>query len=146
MKELDEGASRAFLGTHRFGVLCLADGGQAYGVPLFYAFDGQAVYFHSRPGEKDHFRDATADACLVVVEMHGDDDWTSVEARGPVQTVQTNAEADRAFTAISENPFPPEFGLDAAGKPGRSGKGGYLWMMRPQRITGRTSRSPVRAR
>lgn len=146
MRDLDEAACRAFLGSHRVGVLALADRGAAYAVPLFYAFDGAAIYFHSRPGEKDAFREATGEGCLVVLEVHGDDDWTSVQVRGPVEKVGSNADADRAFKALAENPFPPEFGVDLRGRPERSGKGAYLWRMRPVRVTGRASGSAVRAK
>lgn len=145
VKEMPEGECRTFLGGHRVGVMSLARAGDAYGLPLFYGYDGQALYFHSRPGEKDEFLQATGNGCFVVLEVHSDDDWTSVEARGPVQKVDTNADADRAFKAISENPFPVEFGIDVHGGPLRSGKGAYLWMMRPKSITGRKSKSGLRS-
>ena len=144
MKEMHEADCKAFLGRHRVGVMSLAHDGDAYGLPLFYAYDGYALFFNSRPGEKDEFLQHTGQGCFVVLDVKGDDDWTSVEARGPVRKVDSNADADRAFKAISENPFPPEFGLGASGRPARTGHGAYLWMMRPERITGRTSRSPVR--
>lgn len=143
---MDPGACQAFLGAHRVGIMALAHGGQAYAVPLFYAYDGHALYFHSRPGEKDDFLEHTREGCFVVMEVHGDDDWTSVQARGRVERIHTNSEAERAFHAISGNPFPPEFGLDAHGQPRHSGRGAYLWQMRPGHVTGRTSRSAVRAK
>lgn len=58
---------------------------QAYGLPLFYAYDGDAIFFNSRPGEKDEFLQSTTEGCFVVVEVKSDDDWTSVEARGNPQ-------------------------------------------------------------
>jgi nitroimidazol reductase NimA-like FMN-containing flavoprotein (pyridoxamine 5'-phosphate oxidase superfamily) len=146
VKELDEPTARAFLGSHRFGVMALAREGEAYTVPLFYAYDGLALFFHSRHGEKDEFLAGTRQACFVVVDYQGDSDWTSVEARGPVHRVQTNSEADRAFKAISENPFPPEFGVDSHGRPERSGKNAYLWMMTPEQVTGRSSQSLARVK
>ena len=146
MKEMREDDCQAFLGGRRFGVMSLARQGDAYGLPLFYAYDGYAIFFHSRPGEKDGFLEQTNEGCFVVVEVRSDDDWTSVEARGPVSRVATNADADRAFKAISNNPFPPEFGIDVRGKPKRSGAESYLWMMKPEKITGRTSRSLVRSK
>ena len=145
MKDLPEADCRSFLRSHRVGVMSLAREGEAYGVPLFYAYDGASLFFHSRPGEKDDFLQHTGRGCFVVLEVHSDDDWTSVEARGPVRKVDSNADADRAFKALSENPFPPEFGVDARGKPLRSGKGGYIWMMQPASLTGRKSQRPVRA-
>lgn len=144
MKEMREADCRAFLGAHRVGVMSLAHDGDAYGLPLFYAYDGYALFFNSRPGEKDEFLQHTGEGCFVVVEVKSDDDWTSVEARGPVKKVDTNSDADRAFKAIADNPFPPEFGVDVRGNPQRSGKGSYLWMMKPEKITGRTSQAAVR--
>lgn len=146
MRDLPEAECKAFLRGRRVGVMSLARKGEAYGLPLFYAFDGRDLFFHSRPGEKDDFLDETDDGCFTVLDVRSDDDWTSVEARGPVGKVSTNADADRAFKALAENPFPPEFGVDLHGKPQRSGKGAYLWMMKPDRITGRTSSVPVRGK
>lgn len=143
MKEMSEADAKAFLGSHRFGVMALARGGEAYGLPLFYAYDGYALFFYSRPGEKDQFVEGTTDGCFVVVDFRSDDDWLSVEARGPVNKVETNSDAERAFNALADNPFPPEFGIDEKGKPKRSGQGGYLWMMKPRNVTGRQSRSLV---
>jgi len=144
MLEMADGACRAFLGSHRVGVMALARDGRAYAVPLFYAYDGTSVYLHSRHGEKDGFVDGTAEGCFVVVDVQGDDDWASVQARGRVSRVETNAEAEHAFRAIAQNPFPPEFGVDLRGVPNRTGKGAFLWVMRVEHLSGRQSRSPVR--
>ena len=143
MKALDEGACRAFLGTHRVGLMALARDDEAYAIPLFYAYDGAALYFNSHHGEKEAFLDRPGRGCFVVLEVHGDDQWTSVQARGHVERVASNADAERAFKAISENPFPPEFGVDGSGNPRRSSKGTFLWMMRPDVLSGRSSRPPV---
>ena len=144
MKELPEATCKAFLSKHRVGVMALAKDGDAYAVPLFFAYDGQALYFHSHPGEKDSFLSETHEGCFVVVEVHGDDDWTSVQATGHVEKITLSVDAMRALDAMSENPFPPEFGVDAKGSPKRSSDRMYLWMMRPRKVTGRTSRSLVR--
>lgn len=145
MKEMTETEAKAFLRKNRFGVMSLAHEGRAYGLPLFYAYDGYDLFFYSRPGEKDDFMAHTQEGCFVVLEVRSDDEWVSVEARGRVMKVESNADAGRAFNAIAENPFPPEFGVNARGEPLRSGKGGYLWMMRPDHVTGRSSRPAVRS-
>jgi nitroimidazol reductase NimA-like FMN-containing flavoprotein (pyridoxamine 5'-phosphate oxidase superfamily) len=144
MKELPEADCRTFLRKHRVGVMALAKAGDAYAVPLFYAYDGQALYFHSHPGEKDAFLGETHEGCFVVVEFHGDDDWTSVQATGHVEKITLSDDATRALEAMSQNPFPPEFGTDSKGTPKRSSARMYLWMMKPRKLTGRTSRSLVR--
>lgn len=145
MRELTEPDCRAFLGRHRFGVISLAKDGAAYAVPLFFAYDGRDLFFHSRPGAKDAFLEGTSEGCFLVVQVETEDDWTSVQAIGKVERVSTNADAERAFAALAENPFPPEFGVTAKGTPARSAKASYLWMMRPRKITGRCSQSLVRA-
>ena len=146
MKELAESACKTFLGKHRVGVMALARGGDAYAVPLFFAYDGRALYFHSHPGEKDTFLQETHEGSFVVVEVHGDDDWTSEQATGPVEKITISDDAVRALNAMAENPFPPEFGVDSKGTPTRSSDRMYLWMMTPRKITGRTSRSLVRVK
>lgn len=146
MKDMPEADCRAFLGQHRVGVMALAKEGDAYAVPLFFAYDKRALYFHSHPGDKDAFLEQTHEASFVVVEVHGEDDWTSVQATGPVEKITLSDDATRALNAMAENPFPPEFGIDSKGKPRRSSDKMYLWMMKPRKITGRTSRSLVRVK
>ncbi len=143
MKELPEATCKGFLAKHRVGVMALAKDGDAYAVPLFFAYDGQALYFHSHPGEKDAFLSGTHEGCFVVVEVHGDDDWTSVQATGHVEKITLSDDATRALNAMAVNPFPPEFGVDSKGAPRRSSDRMYLWMMKPRSITGRASRGLV---
>lgn len=125
--------------------MALAADGLAYAVPLFYAFDGTRLYFQSHPGEKDHFLATCEQACFVVTEVRGDDEWKSVQATGPVEKITLSDDAIKALDAMSKNPFPPEFGVDTKGNPKRSGDHMYLWMMTPKRITGRLSKAAKRA-
>lgn len=122
----------------------LGQGRDAYAIPLYYAYDGEALYFHSHIGAKDAFLQETHEASFVVVEVEGTDDWTSVQVTGPVEKVSRSGDAQKAFEALAENPLPPEFGVDVKGNPKRGSKDSYLWMMRPRKVTGRTSRSLVR--
>lgn len=126
--------------------MALASDGDAYAVPLFFAYDGDMLYFHSHPGEKDTFLEGTHEGSFVVVEVHGVDQWTSVQVTGAVQKLDHTGDAEKAFQALSEVPLPPEFGFDQKGRPNRSWRGSYFWMMAPRKITGRTSRSVVRAK
>ena len=130
-----------FLKQHRMGIMALAKDGQAYAIPLFYAFDGTKLYFQSHPGEKDHFIEDCEQACFVVVEYKGDDDWKSVQVTGPVEKITLSDDAMHALDAMAKNPFPPEFGSDAKGVPKRSSAKMYLWMMEPEKISGRASHS-----
>lgn len=144
MKELPEPACKAFLGAHRVGVLSLARSGDAYAIPLFYVFDGASLYFHSKPGEKDAFLAGTHEGCLVVMELEGDDDWTSVQVTGRVERLTRNEDAERAFAVLAETPLPPEFGVAASGNPKRGSAGMSLWRLTPRKVTGRQSKSLVR--
>ena len=131
-----------FLKQHRVGVMALAKDDQAYAIPLFYAFDGQKLYFQSHPGEKDLFIDGCEQACFVVTEVKGDDDWKSVQVTGSVEKITLSDDAMHALDAMAKNPFPPEFGSDRKGQPNRSPQKMYLWMMEPEKISGRASHTP----
>ncbi len=141
MQVLPDDACKGFLHRGRMGVMALAKDGLAYAVPLFYAYDGNRLYFQSHPGEKDLFMDGCEQACFVVVEMHGDDDWKSVQATGPVEKITLSDDAMKALEAMAHNPFPPEFGTDSKGAPKRSSNRMYLWMMTPEKVSGRQSKS-----
>lgn len=135
-------ACMGFLRSHRVGVMSLAKADMAYAVPLFYAFDGKKLYFQSHPGEKDLFIEACEQACFVVVEYKGDDDWKSVQATGPVEKITLTDDAMQALDVMAKNPFPPEFGATPKGFPKRSSEKMYLWMMEPEKISGRSSHTP----
>lgn len=141
MQVLPRDECLAFLRAGRVGVMALARGGEAYAIPLFYAFDGHRLYFQSHPGHKDEFLDDCDEACFVVLQVEGDDDWRSVQAAGPVEKITLSDDATKALDAMARNPFPPEFGVDAKGNPKRSAERMYLWMMTPRTVTGRASRS-----
>ena len=132
----------AFLKRQRVGVMSLANGGKAYAVPLFFAYDGDRLFFMSHPGEKDGFIEACDEACFVVVRYAGDDDWVSVQATGPVEKVTLSDEAMHALDVMAKNPFPPEFGTTPQGWPKRSAEKMYIWTMRPRKVTGRASATP----
>lgn len=140
MDVLPHDACLGFLHRGRFGIMALAKDGDAYAVPLFYAYDGKRLYFQSHPGDKDSFLAACHQACFVVSDVHGDDDWKSVQASGPVEKVTLSDDAMAALDAMAKNPFPPEFGVDTKGNPKRSSDRMYLWMMTPTKISGRQSK------
>lgn len=142
MEILPRDACLGFLKRGRIGVMALAKSGSAYAIPLFYSFDGKRLYFQSHPGEKDRFLEACQQACFVVTDVRGDDDWKSVQATGPVEKITLSDDAMQALDAMAKNPFPPEFGVDTQGNPKRSSGRMYLWMMTPKTISGRVSRTP----
>lgn len=131
-----------FLKKHRVGVMALANGGRAYAVPLFFAFDGERLFFMSHPGEKDKFIQACEQASFVVLEVRAEDDWISVQATGPIEKVTLSDDAMLALDVMAENPFPPEFGTTPNGWPKHSSEKMYIWTMKPEMITGRMSHPP----
>lgn len=140
MQVLPRDACLGFLHRGRLGIMALASKNEAYAIPLFYAFDGKRLYFQSHPGHKDDFLEACDQACFVVTEYRGDDEWKSVQAAGPVEKITLSDDAMKALDAMAKNPFPPEFGVDTKGNPKRSGDRMYLWMMMPKSISGRSSK------
>jgi nitroimidazol reductase NimA-like FMN-containing flavoprotein (pyridoxamine 5'-phosphate oxidase superfamily) len=141
MDVLPAEACMGFRHRGRVGVMALAREGRAYAIPLFYAYDGKRLFFQSHPGEKDTFLEGCDEACFVVTEVHGDDDWKSVQATGPVEKITLSDDAMQALDSMAKNPFPPEFGVDTKGNPNRSAQRMYLWMMSPTKITGRSSKA-----
>ncbi|AUV81287.1 flavin-nucleotide-binding protein [Salinigranum rubrum] len=84
------------------GVLSLADGSRAYGVPVHCKYEDGVLLFRltdDDDSEKLAFLDATTEACFVLYEATNGDSW-SVMARGPVAPVDDPAQYDEA--AINE--------------------------------------------
>lgn len=86
------------------GVLALADGHDAYAVPLSYHYDGDRLLLrvstHRGPGEKSDFLETTETATFVCYEASGDDSW-SIHVRGSV------APAEEVDEATLNEMFPP---------------------------------------
>lgn len=133
---------QAFVARTRFGMLGLAKRGHAYVVPLFYGYDGRRFYFHSNPGLKDDYREATEEACLAIVNAQSEDVWTSVLAFGPMGPVVDATEQLVAMDALMHVPLPPEFGFSKFGEPIRDGSKARLWKLDPREVTGRKSVRP----
>jgi nitroimidazol reductase NimA-like FMN-containing flavoprotein (pyridoxamine 5'-phosphate oxidase superfamily) len=69
------------------GVVALADGGEAYAVPLSYHYDGQRLLLRvsdDGDAEKVRFLERTERATFVRYEGTTDDSW-SVHVRGPIR-------------------------------------------------------------
>lgn len=130
---------REFVGQAWLGHMGLAREGRAYVVPIFYAFEGGAFYFHSLPGAKDEFIEATREACLTITHAESEDRWASVMVFGPVEKVTGAQEQARAMEALLRVPLPPALGRTASGQPRRGGAGMFYWKLAPQRMVGRRS-------
>lgn len=136
MEPMTEEEARSNLEASRLGVLSLADGGRAYAVPLFYGFDGEAVWFHCHPGLKDRYEDATEEACLTVMHVESENVWESVHVFGPVERCTLNTDIEAAKSALFTVPPPPAPGNYPHGLPKRDDRGIYYVKLTPARIEG----------
>jgi hypothetical protein len=88
--ELDE-----FLRLGEHGVLGLADGGDAYAVPLSYHYDGDRLLLrvsdHDDDSEKRGFLGTTETATFVVFDASTADSW-SIQVRGPVSEFDSDVD------------------------------------------------------
>ena len=70
--------------------------GRPYIVPITYAYDGEAVYGHSREGLKLRMMRSHPSVCFEIDRMEGLSDWRSVIAMGTFSELQ----AKQAETAM----------------------------------------------
>lgn len=130
--------ARELLRQNRFGILSLAHERDAYGLPLFYAYDGRAIYFHTLPGAKLRYLASTREACFTVCVVRTVDEWASVQAFGHIERVDGTPREIAGMNALMAMPLPPEFGFGAHGEPRRADRSA-MYKMNLVRISGRFS-------
>lgn len=106
MRTMEDAEIDAFVATRGFGVLSLADGNRAYGVPLFYGARDGALYFQTRAGKKTHYLYATMEACLTIASPRGQAEWASVQLLGRLERVDAISPASVAHRALVGVPPP----------------------------------------
>lgn len=99
-----------FLSAHHVGVLALAKDGDAYAVPVSYAFDddGPALYFrlgYTADSQKRAYLEAT-DHVSFVVYGETDAGWTSVVAMGPVEEAAGSSTDSTVAEAVHDLDIP----------------------------------------
>lgn len=125
-----------FLADKGVGVLSLADGGEAYGVPLSFGYDGEneRVYFALlRTGEqsrKESFVETTERASLLAHEVVSPGEWYSVIAAGPLRPTREE-EWDRAVEAIDTDAWYPDLFREATPTRGIAG-----WVLEVEELSG----------
>lgn len=96
----------AYLRTGDHGVLALADGDDAYAIPLSYHYDGDTLLLrvseHDDESQKGHFLKTTRTATFVCYESSVNASW-SVQIRGPVK--QWDGDVDEASLNERFQPF-----------------------------------------
>ena len=113
------------------GVLGLADGDDAYTVPLSYHYDGERLLLrvsdHDDDSEKGRFIEATETATFVCYEASATESW-SVHVRGPLREWQGDVDEQ----TLNEW-FPPFRLFDEA----IENVGFTLYELEMERVTGR---------
>lgn len=136
MREMSPAEANQFIRANRAGVLGLADGGRAYCIPLYYAYDGRDIYFQSRPGLKQKYAVATKEACFTIVRATTPDTWASVLVFGDLERIEPSLAAEDALLRV---PLPPDWGETSLGEPERHDRDVALYRLRARRTTGRYS-------
>ena len=102
---MEESELEACLREGEHGVLALADGDDAYAVPLSYHYDGERLLLrvssHGDGAEKERFLETTRTATFVRYEGSTEESW-SVHVRGPLRRW-----ADDVDERTLEEWFPP---------------------------------------
>jgi nitroimidazol reductase NimA-like FMN-containing flavoprotein (pyridoxamine 5'-phosphate oxidase superfamily) len=114
---MDDAEIAGFLAEQGTGVLALADGGQAYAIPISFGYqEGSAYFGYFRFGddsEKQRYSAATEQACLTVYEIDSQFDWRSVLAFGDLREL-SQEEWSLVGEAINDNAWSPD--LSTLGK------------------------------
>lgn len=107
----------AYLESQGTGILSLADGGEAYAVPISFGYEpGRAVFafWQFRPeSRKIAFSEATERACLAVYDVDSQENWRSVLAFGPIRELSTDVWGEIG-ELMDENAWSPD--LTGVGK------------------------------
>ncbi|HEX2022653.1 MAG TPA: pyridoxamine 5'-phosphate oxidase family protein, partial [Candidatus Thermoplasmatota archaeon] len=114
MRTMTEDEIDQVVSTAGFGILSLADGNRAYGVPLFYGARGSDVYFQTRAGRKSHYLYATTEACLSVSSARDQGEWATVQIFGRLERVDSQAPHSAAQAVLARVPPPLPWAEDDA--------------------------------
>lgn len=128
--------AQEFIRHNKFGVLSLAQDARAYGLPLYYGYDGAWLYFHTRPGLKQRYIVGTQEACFTIVRVLSLDEWASVQVFGSLERMDADLDVMQALMSV---PLPPHWGETPRGDPARPSEGVVLYKLTPTRVTGRHS-------
>jgi nitroimidazol reductase NimA-like FMN-containing flavoprotein (pyridoxamine 5'-phosphate oxidase superfamily) len=108
--EMSTDEAETVLRQQGFGVLSLARGGDAYGIPISFGYDGENLYFVLlRPGEeskKEAFIRETETASFLVYDVTDKHDWRSVVVTGRVEPVDDD-EWPAVRDALDDNAWFP---------------------------------------
>jgi nitroimidazol reductase NimA-like FMN-containing flavoprotein (pyridoxamine 5'-phosphate oxidase superfamily) len=102
VQDLSMEAIESFLKKNKVGILSLADGQAAYGIPLAYFYEAGTIYLTiSRKGRKMAFIDKSRRVSFAVFELPegfgaaGKTNWTSVVCDGVLENITAPDEITR---------------------------------------------------
>lgn len=106
---LDDHEADRFLEERGLGVLGLTEGGEAYTIPIAFAYDDAADrcvlrFIMGEDSRKRRFVTETEVASLTAYEWNRKSDWKSVVVRGPIRPIPDDelAEAAALFSDVGE--------------------------------------------
>lgn len=103
-EQLSEAEIDGYLEQAGLGVLGFANGGEAYTIPIAFAFDRDRCLFRFLMGPASEKRDFVAEtetASLTVYSWVAKDEWQSVVVRGPLSELP-DEELTHAATRFSD--------------------------------------------
>ena len=90
-----------------YGILSLADDGDAYAIPVSVGYDGADIYLAflemDPPHRKSEFAKATDNACLNVSNIDGRFDWQNIVVTGPLRPVESGTGAFETLLEVMED-------------------------------------------
>ena len=135
---LSDADCRAVLERQRLCIVSTVDGSEPYAVPVFYGFDGVALYVGTSEGRKTRVLDANQRVYVLVTEIGATDAWRSVAIAGRARTLTDAAERQRAIDVlIAHNRRVRALSGEPSGEPRRR-SGGRLLLIEADSITGRS--------
>jgi nitroimidazol reductase NimA-like FMN-containing flavoprotein (pyridoxamine 5'-phosphate oxidase superfamily) len=78
----------------------MVDDLEPYAVPVYYGFDGHALYLGVAEGRKTRALDANPQVYVLVTEVGSGDAWRSVAVAGRARTLTANAERQHAIDVL----------------------------------------------
>ncbi len=97
---LSNAECRGVLERQRLCVVSVVDDGEPYAVPVFYGFDGRALFLGVAEGRKTRALDVSARVYIVVTEVGPGDAWRSVAIAGRARTLVDAAERQAAIDVL----------------------------------------------
>ena len=117
IQELAEAECRNVLEHTNLGRLACSHGDQPYIVPIYFDFDGNALYSYSMHGRKIEWMRSNPNVCVEVDEIIDQFDWTTVVVFGRYEELKETPDDEtlrgRAAQLFRQR---PEWWLPAAGR------------------------------